>query len=112
MSLSDLLQPPNPDGEGTGAADSTPRGLSLSYDPSLGGATRTGSDAGSVLDNLLQSIGASFRTAAVSAIAQTPAGQRAIAEYKQQQLQLYWNQYGPIAVLVLLGILLMLFFRR
>jgi hypothetical protein len=112
MSLSDLLQPPNPDGAGAGAPDSTPRALSLSYDPSLGGATRTGSDAGSVLDNLLQSIGQQFRTAAATAILSTPAGQQAVADYKAQQLQLYWNQYGPIGVLILIGLLVFLFFRR
>jgi|SRR6516162_6692326 len=112
MSLSDLLQPPNPDGAGAGTSDSTPRAMSLSYDPSLGGATRTGSDAGSVLDNLLQSIGQQFRTAAATAILQTPAGQQAVADYKAQQVQLYWNQYGPIAVLILVGVLLFMFFKR
>jgi type VI protein secretion system component VasF len=112
MALSDLLQPPNPDGVGAGASESTPRALSLGFDPSLGGATRTGSDAGSVLDNLLQSIGAQFRTAAASAILSTPAGQQAVADYKAQQVQLLWNQYGPIAMLVLIGLVLFFFLRR
>ncbi len=112
MSLSDLLQPPNPDGSGTGAADSTSRALALTYDQSLGGATRTGSDAGSVLDNLLQSIGQTFRSAAASAVLSTPAGQQAVADYKAQQIQLYWNQYGPIGMLVMLGLVLFFFLRR
>jgi|SRR6266850_2224165 len=112
MSLSELLQPPNPDGSGNGAQDSTPRALSLTYDASLGGATRTGSDAGSLLDNLLQSIGAQFRTAAATAILDTPAGKQAVADYKAQQIQLYWNQYGPISVLILFGLVLFFFLRR
>ena len=112
MSLSDLLQPPNPDGSGTGAADSTSRALALTYDQSLGGATRTGSDAGSVLDNLLQSIGQTFRSAAASAVLSTPAGQQAVTDYKAQQIQLYWNQYGPIGMLVMLGLVLFFFLRR
>jgi len=97
MSLSELLQPPNPDGSGNGAQDSTPRALSLTYDASLGGATRTGSDAGSLLDNLLQSIGAQFRTAAATAIRAIPVSVAAGLGDTEVELLHPVTPDGPVA---------------